>query len=276
LGSLDASFFHIPRHELPHIDPQQRQLLEVTRECFESAGETSYSGRSIGVFVGSFGQDWHDMVTRDTQHRSIYKTIGSGDFALSNRISYEFDLRGPSMTIRTGCSAALIALHEACGAITRGDCDSAIVAGSSLVLGPGSLLAQSDQGVLSPHGSSKTFDADADGYARADAINAVYLKSLKDALRDGNPIRSVIRSTAINCDGHTSGIVLPSSESHEAMMRRAYEIAGIRDLSQTAFVECHGTGTAAGDPLEAVAVANVFGEKGIFIGSVKPNVRDSK
>ena len=129
-------------------------------------------------------------------------------------------------------------------------------------------IAMTEQGVLSSSGTCKTFDAKADGYARGEAINAVYIKLLSDALRDGDPIQAVIRGTAINCDGKTPGIAYPSSESHESMMHRAYEVAKVSEIGRTAFVECHGTGTAVGDPLEAAAVARVFGHDGVFIGSV--------
>ena len=173
-----------------------------------------------------------------------------------------------SVTIRTGCSSSLIGLHEACQALYNGECSSAVVAGTNLIITPTMTVAMTEQGVLSPTGSCKTFDAKADGYARGEAINAVYIKKLSDAIRDGDPIRGIIRSTATNCDGKTPGMACPSSESHEAMMRRAYQIAQISDLSKTAFVECHGTGTAIGDPLETAAIANVFGQEGIFIGSV--------
>lgn len=129
-------------------------------------------------------------------------------------------------------------------------------------------IAMTEQGVLSPSGSCRSFDAAADGYARGEAINAIYVKPLSSAIRNGDPIRAVIRATATNCDGKTSNIAYPSSETHERMIRRAYEVAQLPELSQTAFVECHGTGTAVGDPLEAVAVANVFGHQGVYIGSV--------
>ena len=129
--------------------------------------------------------------------------------------------------------------------------------------------ALNEQGVLSPNGSSRTFDADVDGYVRAEAVNTLYIKRLDDAVRDGNPIRAVIRSTASNFDGKTPGIAQPSAESQEALIRACYERAGLRDFGKTAFVECHGTGTAIGDPIETTAVANVFGEKGVYIGSVK-------
>lgn len=143
------------------------------------------------------------------------------------------------------------------------------MAGTNMIIGPGMTLRMTEQGVLSPTGSCKTFDAAADGYARGEAVNAVYIKLLEDAIRDGDPIRAVIRSTAVNCDGKTPGITNPSSERHEQLMRQAYASAGLSDIHDTSFVECHGTGTPIGDPLEAAAVAKVFGgDRGTYIGSV--------
>lgn len=172
-----------------------------------------------------------------------------------------------SMTVKTACSSSLFALHLACDSIRLGDCSSALVAGSSLIFSPSMTLAFSDQGIVSPTGTCKTFDASADGYARGEAINMIYIKKLSDAVEAGDPIRAVIRATAANSDGKTTGVMNPSPEAQETLIRRAYEVAGIKDFSQTAFVECHGTGTQAGDPLETIAVAKVFGEKGVLITS---------
>lgn len=172
------------------------------------------------------------------------------------------------MTIRTACSSSLTALHEACQGIYSGECESAVVAGTSLFISPTMTIALSEQGVLSPTGSCKSFDAKADGYARGEAINAIYIKKLDEAIRDGDPIRGVIRATAINFDGKTIGITNPNQESHVALMRRAYSVAKIPNPSDTAFVECHGTGTSVGDPTETGAVGKVFGDHGIYIGSV--------
>jgi acyl transferase domain-containing protein len=182
------------------------------------------------------------------------------------------------MIIRTACSSALVALHEACQSITRGDCISAIVGGANIILAPNMTCAMSEQGVLAADGSCKTFSADANGYARGEAINAVFIKSLADALRDGNPVRAVIRSTASVSDGKSpAGVSAPNWVTQEQMMRRAYELAGITDFSKTAFVECHGTGTPIGDPIETKAVARVFGSaNGVYIGSVKPNLGHSE
>ena len=179
------------------------------------------------------------------------------------------------MTIRTACSSALTGLHEACQALRTDECTSAIVGGTNLILTPTMTIAMSEQGVLSFEGSCKTFDAKADGYARGEAITALYLKRLDHALCDGNPIRAVIRSTAVNCDGKTPGLSYPSSETHEALIRRAYSSANL-DIDGTAFVECHGTGTAIGDPLETAGIGNVFHSKGVYIGSVKPNLGHSE
>ena len=175
------------------------------------------------------------------------------------------------MTIRTACSASLVALHEACVAISRGDCDSAIVGGANLIMSPGATMSMTEQNVLSPDGSCKSFSADANGYARGEAVTAIYIKRLDDALEAKDPIRAVIRGTATNHDGKTPRLTVPSSEAQEKLIRRAYQSAKITDFSKTAFVECHGTGTIVGDPIETKAIGQVFGEQGIFIGSIKPN-----
>ncbi|TID07519.1 Compactin diketide synthase mokB [Colletotrichum higginsianum] len=278
LAALDTTFFRMPKSEVERADPQQRLLLELTRECLESAGETEYRGKTIGTFVGCFGEDWLETLTRDSEVVGQYKITGYGDFMLSNRLAYEYDLKGPSMTIRTGCSSALIGLHEACMSISHGQCDAAVVAGSNLIMAPGLYVSMSEQGVLSPSGSCRTFDAGADGYARGEAVNVVYVKRLSDAVRDGNPIRAVIRGTSSNADGRTPSLTIPSFESHEAMIRQAYKMAAIggRDIADTGFVECHGTGTAAGDPIETTAIAKVFGSAGVYIGSCKPNIGHSE
>ncbi|KZF21837.1 polyketide synthase [Xylona heveae TC161] len=276
LSLFDSSSFTMSPMELARCDPQQRLMLEVARECIEDAGETEWKGRRIGVYVGNFGDDWNEMLDRDIQQYGVYRVAGSGDFALANRVSYEMDLRGPSMTIRTACSSSLVSLNEACLAIARGDCSSAIVGGTSLILTPSMTIKLSEQGVLSADGSCKTFSASANGYGRGEAINGLYIKPLADALRDGNPVRAVIRATATNHDGKTPGMTYPSAEAQEALIRHAYGIAGIADFSDTTFVECHGTGTYVGDPIETKAVTKVFGHNGIYIGSVKPNLGHSE
>ncbi|KEY68502.1 hypothetical protein S7711_08355 [Stachybotrys chartarum IBT 7711] len=269
---MDAGFFSMSKPEVEKLDPQSRMLLEVIWECMESGGQKNWRGRKIGTYVGCFGEDWLDINAKDPQYTGPNRVLGYGDFAISNRAAYEYDLKGPSMTIRTACSSSLIALHEACQGLFNGECEGAIVAGTSFFISPTMTLALSEQGILSPTGSCKSFDAKADGYARGEAINCLYIKKLDDALRDGDPIRAVLRSTATNFDGKTLGITNPSSDSHESLMRRAYEVAGL-DPAVTGFVECHGTGTQVGDPTETTAVGRVFGsKKGLYITSVKPNI----
>ncbi|KAE9977973.1 hypothetical protein EG327_007538 [Venturia inaequalis] len=277
LAHFDAAFFSMTAREVERLDPQQRLLLEVVRECLENAGETKWRGSETACMVGTFGADWGDMQGADKMTGGLYNITGQGDFLLSNRVSYEYDLKGESFTVKTGCSAALIGVHLACQAILRGDCSAAIAGGTNLILAPGMSIAMTEQGIVSPEGRSKTFDATADGYGRGEAINCVYLKRVEDALRDGNPIRAVIRSTASNSDGKSANISTPSSEAHEQLIRKAYEKAGLSSrIGETPFIECHGTGTAVGDPLEAAAVAKVFGHSGVYLGSVKPNVGHSE
>lgn len=180
------------------------------------------------------------------------------------------------MTIRTACSSALVSLNEACMAIGKGDCESAIVGGTSLILAPDMNTRLSSQNILSPDGSCKTFSAEANGYGRGEAIVSVFVKSLSAALRDGNPIRSVISGSAANFDGKTNPLTTPSATAQETLIRRAYDVAGISDFSKTAVFECHGTGTATGDPIETKAIAAVFGDHGIVLGAVKPNLGHSE
>ncbi|RYP85129.1 hypothetical protein DL769_001033 [Monosporascus sp. CRB-8-3] len=272
---FDAAFFSMSQAEVARVDPQQRLLLEVMHEALENAGEVGWRGSNVAVYAGSFGQDWLQMQARDPQDGNAYGITGMDDFTLANRVSYELDLRGPSMTVKAGCSSSLIALHLACEALHRGDCSGALVGASNLLLSPEYFLALDRLGALSSSGSSNTFDAQANGYARADAVNAVYVKRLDDALRDGNPIRAVIRSTAVNANGKTVGLTNPSTETQASLIRYAYAKAGISNPGDTPVVECHGTGTATGDPLEVAAVVQVFGSQHsqeTYIGSVKPNI----
>lgn len=150
--------------EVEKLDPQQRILLELARECLDSAGEVSYRGKDIGTYVGSFGEDWPDHFARDSQSVGLYQVTGKGDFMHSNRISYEYDLRGPTMTIRTACSSSLLALHEACLSLWTGGCSSALVGGCNIMTSPDMALQMTEQGVLSPDASCKTFDEKANGY----------------------------------------------------------------------------------------------------------------
>ncbi|KAE8391132.1 putative polyketide synthase [Aspergillus alliaceus] len=271
-GHFDADFFSIHHQEAERMDPQQRMLLEIVWECLENAGQTDWCGKDIGCYVGVFGEDWLETSLKDPQEISRFHPVGTGQFALANRVSYEFDFRGPSMTVLTACSSSLVALHEACQALSTGECSSAIVAGANLIQSPTMTGTLSDNFVLSPSGFCRTFDKDADGYGRGEAINAVYVKPLSQAIKDNDPVYAVIRSTATNSDGKTPNITTPGTESLVDLVRQAYRRAGLNNVCETGFFECHGTGTTVGDVSETSMIAKIFQEKGIIIGSVKPNI----
>ncbi|KAK1976906.1 KR domain-containing protein [Colletotrichum cereale] len=278
LGSLDVSHFQMSKDELTKCDPQQRLMLETTYEALDDAGEMEYAGAPIGCYVGTSAEDWLRMSARELQHIQGNVLGGVTDFMLPNRVSYHFDLKGPSFAIKTGCSASLIALHLACTDLRNGSISGAVVGGTSLLLDPTMTSLMASDGIISPSGSCNTFDAKADGFARADGIAVLYIKRLDDALRDKNSIRAVIKGTGTNTDGRnasaTAGLMQPNSETQEALMRKTYADAGL-DPHETAFIELHGTGTPVGDPIECKAVGHVFGRgnpQGVYIGSVKPNV----
>lgn len=183
---------------------------------------------------------------------------------------------GYSVTLKAACASSAMALHQALQAIRSGEISSALVAGTNLMLAPYLGVTMSVTGLLSPDGSCKSFDAAADGYGRGEAVCCIYLKRLEHAVRDRNAIRAVIRASGSNSGGRTpGGLTNPNPAAHEWLIRRTYESAGL-DCSDTAMVECHGTGTVAGDPLEASAMASCFGEKGVYLGSIKPNLGHSE
>ncbi|KAL4957399.1 hypothetical protein BDW69DRAFT_200981 [Aspergillus filifer] len=278
--NFDNSFFGINNIEATYMDPQQRKLLEVVFECFEDAGATleGMSGSCTGVYVGNFTVDYSAMQTRDPDYLHRFVATGSGTAIMSNRISHVFNLQGPSMTLDTACSSAIYALHHAVTALQAGDCDSAIVAGANLITSPEQHMGTMKGGFLSPTSTCHTFDTSADGYGRAEAVNAIYVKRLSTAIRDGDNIRAIVRGSAVNSDGHTPGITLPSADAQEKVIRRAYGNAGL-DFADTDYVECHGTGTAVGDPIEVDALSRCFAPRPgqpVLIGSVKTNLGHSE
>ncbi|KEY68600.1 hypothetical protein S7711_05782 [Stachybotrys chartarum IBT 7711] len=277
VGAFDAGFFSMTQSGIEQSDPQHRLLLETVYEALENAGEKNVRGRDIGVYVGIFAEDWQEMHAKDSEPLDLIGLTGHLDLMGSNLPSYEFNWKGPSMTFKTGCSASMVAMETACKAVARGDCESAIVGGTNLVLGPGLSSVMTKNGVISHEGRSRPFDASAAGYGRGEAVSALYIKRLDHAVRDGNPVRGVIRASLCNDDGKTPGITQPNTLAHEKLIRATYKLAGLGDkLHETGYFECHGTGTPIGDPIETNAVARVFGEKGMIIGSVKSNVGHSE
>ncbi|KAL8979778.1 MAG: hypothetical protein Q9205_004974 [Flavoplaca limonia] len=281
---FDPTFFGITPIEATWMDPQQRKLLEVVYEALESSGTPldKLVGSSTGCFVGSFTSDFQQMSFKEHDFRHTYSATGVDPGILSSRIAHVFDLRGPSAMINCACSSSLAALHMACSAIQSHDCEAAFVGGSNLILTVDQHLNTAKLGVLSPTSRCHTFDKRADGYARAEGVGALYIKSLSSALRDGDPVRAVIRSTAINSNGRITGVGIshPSVDGQYQVIRKAYEKAAI-DPSHTGYIECHGTGTQAGDPkeLEAISKAIVAESKHsspLLVGSVKPNIGHSE
>ncbi|KAI9676001.1 MAG: Type I Iterative PKS [Caeruleum heppii] len=281
---FDAQFFSISRTDAIAMDPQQRQLLEVVYECLENAGISleSLDGAPVGCFVGSYAVDYADIQARDPEDRAPSVTVGVGRAILSNRLSHFLNIKGPSMTIDTACSGSLVSLDVACRYLKTGEINGAIVAGANLYLSPEhNMDGGAMKGASSLSGKCHTFDVKADGYIKAEGINAVVLKRLSDAVRDRDAIRAIIRGSATNSDGRTPGIASPSSEAQATAIRAAYANAGITDYSETIYLECHGTGTQAGDPTEVAGAASVFAakrpsEKPLIIGSIKSNIGHSE
>ncbi|KAH8883107.1 putative polyketide synthase [Thozetella sp. PMI_491] len=280
LSKFDAPFFSMTKAEADALDPQQRLLLECSYEALENAGIplSSIAGSKTCCFVGSFCGDYTDMLARDADTIPFYQSTSSGHSRaiIANRLSYFFDLCGPSITIDTACSASLVALHLACQSLRAGETKQALVAGANVMLSHEPTISMTMMRFLSPDGRCYSFDERANGYSRGEGVGCVFLKPLADALRDGDPIRAVLRNTGSNQDGKTPGITLPSRDAQEELIRSVYEQANM-DPAATSYVECHGTGTLAGDPLETSALANVFtsmrsaGDK-LLIGSVKTNI----
>ncbi|KAI2635278.1 hypothetical protein GGS21DRAFT_489941 [Xylaria nigripes] len=260
---FDAHFFGITPIEATGMDPGHRLLLEVTYEALESSGlpREDIRGSNMGVFVGLMGEDYSSIAGRDIQNIPRYLASGTARSILSNRLSYVFDLHGPSMTIDTACSSSLVALHQAVQSLRTGESTGAIVAGSNLILGPEPFLAESQLKMLSPTGRSRMWDKAADGYARADGIAVLILKRLSDAIANKDYIDCIVRETGINQDGRTQGITTPNPKSQAALIKETYCRAGLdytKISDQPQYFEAHGTGTATGDPIEAAAIHDVF------------------
>ncbi|KAI0153141.1 hypothetical protein GGR57DRAFT_146248 [Xylariaceae sp. FL1272] len=280
MSAFDAPFFSISPAEALSMDPMQRMLLEVVYEATENAGipMSSLAGTDTGCYVGCFTNDWKQIAKKDPEQLLKYHSIGTGQSILSNRISFCFDLQGPSMTLDTACSSSLVALHLACQGLRTGECKAAIVGATNAVLLPDMMVGMSNLHMLSPDSISYAFDERANGYARGEGMAALVLKPLDEALRDGDTVRAVIRGTAVNANGSNSGITLPSRPGQARLIRSAYKQAGC-DPAITGFFEAHGTGTPAGDPIEAGAIGDAMGayrpagEQGkLFVGSVKTNI----
>ncbi|KAI1499235.1 hypothetical protein F5X99DRAFT_390720 [Biscogniauxia marginata] len=277
-GAFDAPFFSVTAAEAASMDPMQRWTLEAAYRAFENSGipVENLKGSRMAVFSASMTDDYSRMAARDPENAARTAITGTFPSILPNRLSWYFDLLGPSVHVDTACSGSLVAIDLACQSIRSGDASSALVTGSNLILGPDGFLLLSSLNFLSPDSKCYSFDHRANGYARGEGVVAIVLKRLSDAVRDGDMIRSVIRSTGTNQDGHTPGLTQPSPEAQESLIRHVYKKANL-SFEYTRYVEAHGTGTPVGDPIEMKAIGRVFrahrsAEEPLFVGSVKANI----
>lgn len=279
LDHFDPQPFQMSPKEAEVIDPMQRLLLEVAWETLEDAGLTQQQARqkTTGVFIGAFAID-NKAIQLDGDN--LYETDSHTAFGvtmalLSNRISYAFDLTGPSFTVDTACSASMTALHLAVQSLRSGDCNMALVGGANAMMTPHYPVVMSKGQFLSHHSRCKAFDADAAGYVRAEGAGMVLLKPLADALKDGDNIHAVIVETGINQDGQTKGISLPNPDAQYQLLQQVYGRAGVAP-SDLSYIEAHGTGTRAGDPLEINALGRALAGRPLnqpcLVGSVKTNI----
>ncbi|MBE9077336.1 acyltransferase domain-containing protein [Romeria aff. gracilis LEGE 07310] len=280
VDQFDAAFFGIPPREAIHLDPQQRLLLEVGWEAIEHAGlqPEKLRGSRTGVFIGITVNDYLQLQTRagDLTAIDAYSTTGNHLNAAAGRLSYTLGLQGPSMAVDTACSSSLVTVHLACQSLRQRECDLALAGGVNLALSPDGFVATSRARMLARDGRCKTFDAEADGFARGEGCGLVVLKRLSDAIAQGDPILALIRGSAVNQDGPSSGLTVPNGPAQQAVIRQALANSGVQ-AEQISYVEAHGTGTALGDPIEIEALAaelcrNRSTEQPLFVGAAKTNL----
>ncbi|WP_437578938.1 type I polyketide synthase [Sorangium sp. So ce887] len=276
VDEFDAEFFGIAPREAKAMDPQQRLLLEVGWEALERAGiavERLRDSRT-GVFVGIMHQDYSRLLS-DPDALDIHSGAGNAVSIAAGRLSYVLGLQGPALTIDTACSSSLVAIHIACQSLRARECSLALAGGANVNVSPISTIVECRAHMLSPSGRCRAFDASADGFVRGEGCAIVVLKRLHDAVADGDDVLAVIRGSAVNHDGASGGLTVPSGAAQEALIRTALEGAQVKP-NQVGYIEAHGTGTALGDPIEMLALSAAVGEghtkdRPLLVGSVKTN-----
>src|SRR5829696_6368011 len=276
---FEPEVFGIAPREAVGMDPQQRITLEVAWEALERAGHAPdrLDGTSTGVYLGVSTTDYVRLRQElgDWAEVDAYTRVGAPSF-IAGRIAYTLGLQGPAKVMDTTCSSSLVAVHEACQALRLGECDLALAGGANVMLAPYGFLLMSKFRALSPDGRCKTFDAAADGYGRGEGVGVVVLRRLSDALRDHDHIHALVRGSAVNHDGRSSGLTVPNPAAQQAVVRAALSQAGV-DPAEVSYVEAHGTGTSLGDPIELRALEAVVGRhrpggEPLRVGSVKTNI----
>jgi phthiocerol/phenolphthiocerol synthesis type-I polyketide synthase C len=275
---FDADYFRISPREASRLDPQQRLLLEVCAEALDDAylSRDELARHVASVYVGCWASDWECHEYADRERTDVYSMAGSGRCLLSGRVSFAFDLRGPSLTVDTGCSASLIAAHLACQSLWLGESSLALVGGVNLIFDPKQGITFSQGNMLAQDGQCKAFDARADGFSRSDGCGVVVLMPLSKAQAYGARVYALIRGSGASNDGFSNGLLTtPSEIGQEIAIRAAYRSARW-SADDVQYVEAHGTGTRAGDPVELRALAAVMRERSgaqpCLLGSVKTNI----
>jgi 8-amino-7-oxononanoate synthase len=277
IDQFDARFFGISAREAERMDPQQRLLLEIAWETFEDAGiaPETLAGSGTGVFIGISSHDYADLQMSDLETIDVYAATGTAHSVAANRLSYQFDLRGPSLAIDTACSSSLVAVHAACQSLRSGECGIALVGGVNLLINPALSVAFARGGMLSPDGLCRTFDDAANGYVRGEGVGAVCLKPLSAALADGDRIHATITGSAVGHGGRANGLTAPKGSAQRQVIEQALADAGTSG-QLIDYVEAHGTGTTLGDPIEWETLSAVYGggdrEAPCPVGSVKANI----
>ncbi|WP_025122631.1 MULTISPECIES: type I polyketide synthase [unclassified Serratia (in: enterobacteria)] len=279
IDQFDADFFGISPREAVSLDPQQRLLLETCWKALEDAGipPDSIVNSKTGVFIGQSGQEyWTLAVEGGLDKLDGYVATGSSSSVTSGRLSYTLGLKGPSLTLDTACSSSLVSIHMACQSLRNNESSMALVGGVTVMVSPVFWVEFSRLRGLASDGRCKTFSAEADGTGWAEGCGVVVLKRLSDALRDEDRIWAVIRGTAVNQDGRSNGLTAPNGPAQEAVVHAALRQAGIKP-AEVDYVECHGTGTRLGDPIEVQALGSVLAEgrsadNPVILGSVKSNI----
>ncbi len=274
--AFDHGFFGISPRDADAMDPQQRLLLQTTWRAFEDAtlDPRAQAGSRTGVFVGVMANEWANLQMRDYAAITPAHGSGNGYFMTANRLSYQLDLRGPSIAVDTACSSSLVAVHLACGALASGECDQAVAAGVNLVLTPAVGVFYTQAGLSAPDARCKPFSVDADGIVRGEGVAALVLRRLDDAVAQGLAVYAVIKGSAVNSDGRSNGITAPSRWAQQEVVGEAYRRAGVTP-DQIDFIEAHGTGTVLGDMIEVRALGHLHGTgraRPCGIGSVKGNL----
>ena len=273
---FDAGFFSIAPREALNMDPQQRILLECAWEALEDAliVPSTLRGSRTGCFIGVASFDYYERILESTDRIDSYTMTGNAYSIAANRLSYVFDLRGPSVSVDTACSSSLVSVHLACQSLLSGECDLALAGGVHVMAAPWVSVAASKGQFLSPDGRCKAFGASADGYGRGEGSGVLILKTLRSALEAGDRVWAVIRASAVNQDGRSNGMTAPNPGAQTALLEEVYRRAGI-GADALGYIEAHGTGTRLGDPIEANALGQFLRSQGYrgrcLIGSVKSN-----